>query len=627
VGSGTAGRLPPCNGGTIVAIAAERSTDTADPATGGSSRAGRVDRAGRAVIVGLVASPIVIAALALVGDAWVPLSDWASLVYRVSQVGGSDTPLVGPYSFHGFAHPGPLLYWIAAPLFRLTDGDPRSLLWTAAIVNTAAVVAIAAVAWRRGRWPLLVGTMVLVAALVHGIGPDRMADLWNPYIALLPFLLTLLLAWDAALGRPRALVEAVVPASFAMQSHLAFLTLVGLVAVWLVAWLRWSPRLLDVDGRGGEDADAPAASARSRAVLAGPNLRRAALLAGVLWLPPAVDALFDLHNPVDIVRSLISPDPTVGPVDGAAIVGSYIGPFGAWVRGNDTVLGLEVSLAHMLTLAPVLAMLTACFVVGRRRRLDDVAALVSLTALLVVGALLATSQLIDPPAPYLAEWLKVVGGLVWFALGWTAWQAAATSTPTSTARRGGAVLAGAALVCVVAWSWGPAAATTPPHEDNARLVHEIRAALRDQLADDVTYKVDVVGDPLGHHQGLFYWLIEDGYDVVTTDGALGLKWGHDHVHEVGDRVDRHLTVAVHYGNSFLTAYDDCSEDERVRPLFVHTTLDADERRWLQSVNLRRVSNDPVTPEEDARWRQLSELDYRIAIYEGDETCGAAPAED
>jgi hypothetical protein len=579
---------------------------------------------GRALVVGLAASPIVIAAVALVGDPWAPLSDWASLVYRVSQVGGSDTPLVGPYSFHGFAHPGPFLYWVAAPLFRLTDGDPRSLLWTGAIVNTAAVVAIAAVAWRRGRWPLLLGAMVLVAALVHGIGPDGLADLWNPYVALLPFLLTLLLAWDAALGRPRALVEAVIPASFAMQSHLAFLTLVGLIAVWLVAWLRWSPRRLGVDGRRSEGEGEGAHDTDAAAVTAGPNLRRVALLAGVLWLPPAVDAVFDLHNPINIARSLVSPETTVGPVDGAAIVGSYIGPFGAWVRGNYAVLGLEVSSAHILTLVPVLAMLAGCFVVAHRRRLDDVVALVSLTALLVVGALPATSQLIASPPPYLAEWLKVVGGLVWFTVGWTAWRVAGTSA----LRRRGAVLAGAALVGAVAWSWGPAAANSPPHDDNGELVHEIRAALNDRLADDVTYKVDVVGDPLGHHQGLFYWMIEDGHDVLTTDGSLGLKWGHDHVYEDGDRVDRHLTVAVHYGNSYLTAYDRCSADESVRPLFVHTVLDADELAWLQSVNLRRLGDDdPITPAEEARWQRLAELDFRIAVYVGDETCGEESPDD
>jgi hypothetical protein len=578
------------------------------------------------LIVALAASPIVIAALALLGDPWVPLSDWASLVFRVSQVGGGETPLVGPYSFHGFAHPGPFLYWLAAPLYRLTDGDPRSLLWSGAIVNVGAVVAIAAVAWRRGRWPLLLGAMVLVVLLVHGVGPDALADLWNPYVALLPFVLTLFLAWDAALGRQRALVEAVVPATFAMQSHLAFLTLVALVAVWLFAWARWSPALLGGTaaveaGQAAAVDRPPVADARTerRALLSRTSVRAMAVIAGLLWLPPLLDALFGQHNPVNIARSLASPRATVGALDGGAIVGSYIGPNSAWVTGNHSILWLSVSRTHMLTLVAVLGVLVGCLVVARRRRLDDAVALASLSAVLVIGSVPATARLIDDPPPYLAEWLKVVGGFVWFSVGWTAWRLAGTPARGRTVALG---LAGVALLGGAAWSWGTAAATSPPHDERPALVHDIRAALREHLADGDTYRVDVVGDVLGHHQGLFYWMIKDGHDVVTTDGADGLKWGRDHVWHPGDEVDARLTVAVHYGNSFSTAYDECARDPDVLPIFVHTDLGPDDRAWLESVNLRRVGDaGSVSDDENERWDQLAARDFRIAVFEGDTTCG------
>ncbi len=108
-----------------------------------------------AAVVATVASPVVVAAMSYVGDSWFPVGDWASLVFRTSQVGTTDTPLIGAYTVKGWAHPGPLLYWLAAPLYRTTGGDPRSLAWTASAVNVIVVVTIAAVAWRRGRWPLL----------------------------------------------------------------------------------------------------------------------------------------------------------------------------------------------------------------------------------------------------------------------------------------------------------------------------------------------------------------------------------------------------------------------------------------------------------------------------------------
>ena len=59
-----------------------------------------------AAVVAVVAAPVAVAGAGLVGDRWLPLSDWASMAYRVSAVGGGDTPLVGPYSFPGSPTPG-----------------------------------------------------------------------------------------------------------------------------------------------------------------------------------------------------------------------------------------------------------------------------------------------------------------------------------------------------------------------------------------------------------------------------------------------------------------------------------------------------------------------------------------
>jgi hypothetical protein len=59
--------------------------------------------------------------------------------------------------------------------------------------------------WRRGRWPLLVGTLTVVALLVHNLGPNVAVSLWNPHVPLLPWLCAVLLAWDVALGHRRAL--------------------------------------------------------------------------------------------------------------------------------------------------------------------------------------------------------------------------------------------------------------------------------------------------------------------------------------------------------------------------------------------------------------------------------------
>jgi hypothetical protein len=474
---------------------------------------------------------------------------------------------------------------------------------------------------------------------VHGFGPAALADLWNPYVALLPFTLAGFLAWDAALGRPRALVEAVLPATFAVQSHLAYLSLVALLAVWLVAWVRWSPRYVGDTSPGGpkhgdhghgdhRDAghgppdDEPPDADRPVSVLASlggaRTLRRMGVIAAVLWLGPLLDALFDRHNPLHIAGSLIDSNDVVGPVDGTALVGYYIGPFGRWALGSTDSLGLTVSRAYALMVVAVLVLLAACLRAARRRHLGDAVALTSLAVVLVVGGVVAGARLVVPTPPYLLQWMKVIGGFVWFAVGWTGWRLLDAQTGR---RRLAAAVAGVALVGGVAWSWGSAFDNAPPHDERPELVADIRSALRAELDDDLTYRVEVVGDPMGHHHGIIYWMIRDGHDVVTADGSAGLKWGRRHVWDRGDDVDAHITVAVHYGNSLSPSFDECSRDPGQGLLFSHSDLGRDDLTFIEDVNLRRVGEQDVSARDEARWEELADRDFRVAVFEGDDTCG------
>jgi hypothetical protein len=564
----------------------------------------------------------VVAALALVGDSWVPMSDWASMLYRVSQVGTTETPLVGPYSFHGFAHPGPLLYWVTAPLYRLTGGDPRSLLWTGGLVNVAAIGAMAAVAWRRGRWPLLLGVMTLVALLVHGLGPDVMVDMWNPHVALLPFLLAVLLLWDAGLGRRRAALEAALPATFAVQAHLAFLFLTALVVVWLVAWTRWQDRAAPADTDTDTDTGAGPEPGPGWAALRRPLL----VVLGLLWLAPALDAVFDLHNPVNIARALGSGDGTVGPVDAVAMVGHHVRVNGPWAAGAEAPTVEPPSLAAGgLQLVIVLAVLAGCFHVARRRGLADATALVTLAATLLVGSVPATSQLISPTPSYLTEWVNLVGGLAWFAVAWTGWRVVEplVRAPAGTMRpRVAGAVAATALVAATAWSWPEATRTSPPHDGQARAVLAVRAELDRELARDRTYWVEVVGDTTSHFTGMIYWLIHDGFRVLTTDGNAGLKWGHDHRLSSGEHYNAVLTVAIRSPWDSPTPYERCHEDRRVRPVVTYDGLSPDERAWLDDLAWRLLG-DPgsVTAEEERRAARLSPLDVEITVFQGATPCG------
>ncbi|MGH9259487.1 MAG: hypothetical protein ACRD08_06240, partial [Acidimicrobiales bacterium] len=529
-------------------------------------------------------------------------------VYRVSQVGTRETPLVGPYSFHGFAHPGPLLYWLAAPLYRLTSGDPRSLLWTAAALNVVVIAALASVAWRRGRWPLLLGTMVLVALLVHGFGPAVMVDLWNPYVALLPFLLAVFLAWDAALGRPRALVEAVLPASLAVQSHLAFLSLTALVALWLLGWARWSPRVVP------RPSDAGTTTVRL------PPLRGMILLAGALWIGPLLDAVFDLHNPIKIARALARAEHAVGAIDAIPLVARHVRLDGLWVTGMEPWVYPPMDGLNALPFVVLLVLLVGCFCMARRRRLVDVAALATLALTLLIGSIPVAGQLMTPPASYLTEWLKIVGGLAWFMVAWTGWRLVEATVRARGSRNVLCALAGVTLVVGTAWSWREAMTTRPPLGTTA-VVGEVRSGLGRVLARDKGYRVEVVGDTNVFFAGLIYWMIHDGFDVVTSDGAPGLKWGHAHRWMPGDDYDAFLTVSVHLPGSSLADDDDCDRGVSARRVFNYDGLAPQERAWLEALAWQALADaNSITPDDHQRAAELGKRDLRIAVYEGSRLC-------
>jgi hypothetical protein len=619
-------------------LAAEPTRAAEAGASGGPPEPSRRRPAAIAGLVLLVVTPILVGSVAVLGETWLPMSDWAHMTYRTSQVGTRQTPLVGAYSFHGFAHPGPLSFWLSAPLYRLTGSDPRALLWTGAIVNVAAVSGLAAVAWRRGRWPLLLATMLLTALLIHGFGARVVVDIWNPYSPLLPFLLAVFLAWDAALGRRRAIVEAVIPATYAAQAHLAFVPLVVAVVLWAVAWRRWGARVVGEPGEAGEvgeaaasdDAgkepdDPPARRWRWRWPEAIP--RAAGALLAALWVGPLLDLVFDMHNPGRVLKAIGNEQTTVGVVDAPALVGTFVRPEGPWLAGGEPVMRFDIPAANVLAFVAAIALMVACVVVGRRRRLPDVAALATLTIVLLVVSVPGSARLLDPIVDYLTEWLKVVGALVWFTVGWTAWRVAEPRLRAGSRRRLVGAVAAVAVAGSVAWTWGEAADLDVPFNDGADRLNDMRAAMRAGLDPDVQYRVEFAGDWNGYYPGFVYWLQRDGIEVVTADGSGGLKWGHDHRWVEGEPYEQALMVAVHHGGSFSDAYADCVEDPGMETVYEYDPLSPAEREWVKDLTFRRVSDpDSVTAAERRRLHRLYERGAQVAILTGDHLCGVPLAE-
>ena len=183
-------------------------------------------------------------------------------------------------------------------------------------------------------------------------------------------------------------------------------------------------------------------------------------------------------------------------------------------------------------------------------------------------------------------------------------------------RRAAAGLAGALLVAAATTTWAGATTTTLPFARFGPHVVAVATELEPQLPRDRTIRIERRGERVHlFGSGLVYRLVTDGYDVVTEEGRLGLKWGHAHRWFDGEPYDVLLTFAVNEAN------DQCALDPEARALVLYDALSAEERRWYDDVRLRRLGGpDAITPEETRRADRLATHDVRLGVYEGPRPC-------
>lgn len=201
-----------------------------------------VDWALIAAVVG-AALPVVGAAVARVGSHWRAAGDEAMIARLSHDVFSSHTPLLGMPSTIAAGidvtgggtphHLGPMLFWLFAIPDRVSGSSPAALTITIALVNIASIAAIAWQVRRRAGSSAAIVAMLGVTVMLWSVGRDLTVQIWNPYAALLPLLLFLVLAWSAACGDPVALPLGALVGSFVMQCHILYA--LPVVAVGLVA--------------------------------------------------------------------------------------------------------------------------------------------------------------------------------------------------------------------------------------------------------------------------------------------------------------------------------------------------------------------------------------------------------
>ena len=297
------------------------------------------DRAVAWWVRGALAVPFVVALVTLATTHWSPVLDLAMTELRVRDVLGRHTPLIGlPGRIGAFpnqgSHPGPLSFYLLAPVYRVLGSTAYALLVAATVVNVAAGWIAITLAARRGGRRLIVGVGAVVMVLCAWFGVSVLTQPWNPYLPLVSFVVVLLATWGVVDGDHVLLVPLVFFASLCAQTHVPYLALsfaLCALAFGVVVSRWWRARSLD------------RAERRSLVMAVG--------LGAVLWLPVAVDQFRHTPGNITMLRRhfLSPPEDPVGWSQGLKtvlvhfdvthIVSGTIGRSGYWVDRLDNLGG------------------------------------------------------------------------------------------------------------------------------------------------------------------------------------------------------------------------------------------------------------------------------------------------
>ncbi len=477
----------------------------------------------------VLAAPVLASTASAIAGDWLPAGDVATMAMRTADVLSSDVPLVGPTSSadlsHGLGvawHPGPLVYWFAAPLYALAGHNPVGLLLAVAVVNLAAVAGIAVAAWRIGGERLLLTVAVATGAMQLSLGNGVLHDPWNPHVILLPTLAALLLLAGAAAGDLRLLPGAILAASYASQGHTTALGLIGLCAL----------------------AVAGALVQRHRSGASVPGDRRwilASIVLGlVLWAGPLVDQVAGEGNLAATLgastggtRRLGVAGAAVMLVDALGVVPQFADPTGSTVVDVRLATSADlVAWGSVLAGAALLAGMLRSAVARRQRTRATILAsvVIASAATLVTLALLPGASL---HKLYLFRLLWPITAYAWALLAWCCWEWVLErrgADERSTVERWSARAASLGAVGLLV-ATPLAVGTFSPRDDAARM-RAVRAA-----ATQVAASLDPDAGPyLLRPVGGAFWdaapalaleLERRGYTIVQDVGAQSLVVGPD----------------------------------------------------------------------------------------------------
>lgn len=220
--------------------------------------------------------------------------------------------LVGPYSRFGWHHPGPIYFYVLAPLYAAGGHQAAALFGAAVALNLAAILTLAWVSARDDRGPRLALVTMACLAFVWRV-PHLLASPWTAHVPVLAGLAFVVVGGSIAGGRHRLLPLLMLLGSFVAQTHVSYVPVVGALSVVAIA------------------ASAVQRTQETRAVI---GASAGVLL--LLWLPALAEALLNDGGNIAALWQFFVANGTASR--------SVAESFGYWSYGLTGILRADLSL-------------------------------------------------------------------------------------------------------------------------------------------------------------------------------------------------------------------------------------------------------------------------------------------
>jgi hypothetical protein len=340
------------------------------------------------------------------------VGDHALLEQATRHVFRGDT-LLGLVSRFTFNHPGPLFFYLTAPLEAAFGSASTGLYISTCLVNAAAAAAIVACTRIFGRRSHAVAALLVVFTWFVAFG-NVAADPWGPLVIVLPLAAFLVNAAMFARGKSAAAYPAVVFGTLAAQTHVAAAptaAAVGLVA--LVAFLIGARR------RGGLERDERWRLAFAASVLI------------ILFVPPLVEQIVaPSGNMKELCGFFVHrTEPRKPLADATAhwtLATSWLpervftralvaeGPI-PLVRRADAMRTVASPNARLVAIVHVMSIAIAAIVAGRRRDVPSIS-LLAIGTIADAAAVFSLQAVVGPVHHFLVFWTTAASSVAWIGV-------------------------------------------------------------------------------------------------------------------------------------------------------------------------------------------------------------------